>query len=136
MAGKPRADTKKQGNKKMNSSNIDAVNRVQTAQLNGQSPRQRLDDLLEKLPAAGSQLSEAQQADPSAGELVEPVQRINEVMRERGLEFDISENGSRVITRVIDRDSGDVIRQIPAEEVLRIAEQLQELRGQFVSLEA
>lgn len=136
MAGKPRADTKKQGNTKMNSSNIDAVNRVQTAQLNGQSPRQRLDDLLEKLPAAGSQLSEAQQTDPSAGELVEPVQRINEVMRERGLEFDISENDSRIITRVIDRDSGDVIRQIPAEEVLRIAEQLQELRGQFVSLEA
>jgi len=120
----------------MNASNIDAVNRVQTAQLNGQSPRQRLDDLLEKLPAAGSQLSEVQQSDPSAGELVEPVQRINEVMRERGLEFDISENNSRVITRVIDRDSGDVIRQIPAEEVLRIAEKLQELRGQFVSLEA
>jgi len=136
MAGEPRADTKKQGNTKMNASNIDAVNRVQTAQLNGQSPRQRLDDLLEKLPASGSQLSEVQQSDPSAGELVEPVQRINEVMRERGLEFDISENNSRVITRVIDRDSGDVIRQIPAEEVLRIAEKLQELRGQFVSLEA
>ncbi len=103
----------------MNSSNIDAVNRVQTAQLNGQSTRQRLDDLLEKLPAAGSQLSEAQQTDPSAGELVEPVQRINEVMRERGLEFDISENDSRVITRVIDRDSGDVIRQIPSDPAHR-----------------
>lgn len=120
----------------MNSSNIDTINHVQAAHFNGQSPRQRLDDLLEKLPTAGGQLSEAQQTEPSAGELVEPVQRINEVMRERGLEFDISENDSRIITRVIDRDSGDVIRQIPSEEVLRIAERLQELRGQFVSLEA
>ncbi|MDR5875276.1 flagellar protein FlaG [Halomonas sp. CUBES01] len=120
----------------MNSSNIDAINHVQTAQLTGQSPRQRLDELLDKFPTAGSQLSEQQQTEPTAGELVEPIQRINDVMRERGLEFDISENESRVITRVVDRDSGDVIRQIPAEEVLRIAERLEEWRGQFVSLEA
>ncbi|OAZ98512.1 flagellar protein FlaG [Halomonas sp. G11] len=120
----------------MNSSNIDAINRVQTAQLNILSPRQRLDDVLENLPTPGSQLSESQQAEPSAGELVEPIQRINEVMRERGIEFEISEDTSRVITRVVDRDSGDVIRQIPAEEVIRIAEQLQDMRGRFISLEA
>ncbi|SDN37799.1 flagellar protein FlaG [Vreelandella arcis] len=120
----------------MNSPNIDAINRIQTLQLNGLTPRERLDEALEALPSPGSQLSEAQQATPTAGELVEPIQRINDVMRERGIEFDISEDSSRVITRVIDRDSGDVIRQIPAEEVLRIAEQLQDMRGQFVSLEA
>ncbi|QNI01527.1 flagellar protein FlaG [Halomonas sp. SH5A2] len=120
----------------MNSSSIDAINRIQTAQLNTLSPRQRLDDVLENLPAPGSQLSENQQIEPTAGELVEPVQRINEVMRERGIEFEISENSSRVITRVVDRDSGDIIRQIPAEEVIRIAEQLQDMRGRFVSLEA
>ncbi|SES00986.1 flagellar protein FlaG [Vreelandella subterranea] len=120
----------------MNSTSIDAINRVQTAQLNTLSPRQRLDDVLENLPTPGSQLSENQQTEPSAGELVEPIQRINEVMRERGIEFEISENSSQIIARVVDRDSGDVIRQIPAEEVIRIAEQLQDMRGRFVSLEA
>lgn len=120
----------------MNSSNIDAISRVQAAQISTLSPRQRLDDVLENFPAPGSQLSEAQQAEPTAGELVEPVQRINEVMRERGIEFEINENSSRVITRVVDRDSGDVIREIPSEEVIRIAEQLEEMRGKFVSLEA
>ncbi|QPL46328.1 flagellar protein FlaG [Halomonas sp. A40-4] len=120
----------------MNSSSIDAINLAQTTQLNMLSPRQRLDDALEVLSAPGSQLSENRQAEPTAGELVEPIQRINEVMRERGIEFEISEDLSRVITRVVDRDSGDVIRQIPAEEVIRIAEQLQEMRGRFISLEA
>lgn len=119
----------------MNSSSIDAINLAQTTQLNMLSPRQRLDDALEVL-SAPSQLSENQQAEPTAGELVEPIQRINEVMRERGIEFEISEDLSRVITRVVDRDSGDVIRQIPAEEVIRIAEQLQDMRGRFISLEA
>jgi flagellar protein FlaG len=130
------AGTKNRGRRTMNSSSIDAINLAQTTQLNMLSPRQRLDDALEVLSAPGSQLSENQQAEPTAGELVEPIQRINEVMRERGIEFEISEDLSRVITRVVDRDSGDVIRQIPAEEVIRIAEQLQEMRGRFISLEA
>lgn len=120
----------------MNSTSIDAINRIQTAQLNTLSPRQHLDDVLENLPTPGSQLSESQQTEPTAGELVEPIQRINEVMRERGIEFEINDNASQVITRVVDRDSGDVIRQIPAEEVIRIAEHLQDMRGRFVSLEA
>ena len=72
----------------------------------------------------------------NSGELVEPIQRINETMRPRGLEFELSEESSRVITRVIDRESGDVIRQIPAEEVLKIAERLEEMQGQLISLEA
>lgn len=69
-------------------------------------------------------------------ELVEPIQRINDVMRPRGLEFDISEDSSRIITRVIDRETGDVIRQIPAEEILQMAERLEELQGKLISSQA
>lgn len=68
--------------------------------------------------------------------LVEPIQRINDALRPRGLEFDISEQSARIITRVIDRETGDVIRQIPAEEVLLMAERLEELQGQLISLKA
>ncbi|WP_311065954.1 flagellar protein FlaG [Halomonas sp. DWK9] len=68
--------------------------------------------------------------------LVEPVKRINDAMRPRGLEFDISEQSARIITRVIDRETGDVIRQIPAEEVLLMAERLEELQGKLISLKA
>ncbi len=57
-------------------------------------------------------------------------------MRPHGLEFELSEETSRVITRVIDRESGDVIRQIPAEEVLKIAERLEEMQGRIISIEA
>ncbi len=70
------------------------------------------------------------------GELVEPLQRINEVMRNYGVQFELGEFESRVVTRIVDRESGDVIRQIPAEEVLRVAERLGEVQGRLVNLEA
>ncbi|AZM94259.1 flagellar protein FlaG [Vreelandella venusta] len=68
--------------------------------------------------------------------LTAPIQRINEAFRPRGLEFELSEQSGRVITKVIDRETGDVIRQIPAEEVLLVAERLGELQGRIISLEA
>lgn len=57
------------------------------------------------------------------------MQRINEVLGNYGMEFHLSEPGPRVVTEIVDRESGEVIRQIPSEEVLRIAESLEQLRG-------
>lgn len=101
------------------------------------TPRQRLDSTLVQLATPNSQLTNIGEEDREIthGELVEPIQRINEVMRPRGLEFELSEDTSRVITRVIDRASGDVIRQIPAEEIIKVAERLEEMQGQMISLE-
>ena len=109
-----------------------------TSALNHLNPRQRLENTLAQLTPTNIQLknSDKDEREISAGELIEPIQRINETMRPRGLEFELSEESSRVITRVIDRESGDVIRQIPAEEVLKIAERLEEMQGQIISLEA
>ncbi len=73
---------------------------------------------------------------PGAGELIAPLRRINEVMRSYGLEFTLNEHPSRVVTRIVDRASGDVIRQIPSEEVLQIAKRLDELQGRLINLEA
>lgn len=70
------------------------------------------------------------------GELVAPVQQINEVMRPYGVEFELSETTSRVITRLVDRDTRELIRQIPAEEVMRVVEHLEELQGRLIDLEA
>ncbi|MCL7929278.1 flagellar protein FlaG [Halomonas llamarensis] len=122
----------------MSSPLTDATHTLSASSPNDVTPRQSLESVFDKLPAAGSQLAQAESnsivASPSA--LIEPLQRINEVMSQRGLEFDLSDESSRVITRVIDRESGEVIRQIPAEEVLRIAERLNDLQGGLVNLTA
>ncbi|CEP38139.1 MULTISPECIES: flagellar protein FlaG [Halomonadaceae] len=102
------------------------------------NPRQRLENTLAQLATTNTQLknTDSTEREISTEELVEPIQRINEIMRPHGLEFELSEKTSRVITRVIDRESGEIIRQIPAEEVLAIAERLEEMQGRIISIEA
>lgn len=102
------------------------------------NPRQRLENTLAQLATTNTQLKsvDTNEREASANELVEPIQRINEIMRPHGLEFELSEETSRVITRVVDRESGEVIRQIPAEEVLDIAKRLEEMQGRIISIEA
>lgn len=70
---------------------------------------------------------------PDYAELRESASRINEVMRTYGLEFTVSDTGSRIITRIIDRESGEIIRQIPEEAVLRAAERLDDMVGVLLS---
>ena len=50
-----------------------------------------------------------------------------------GLRFEIDEATHRVVTKVIDKETGDLIRQMPTEEVLRIARAIDKLQGLFVS---
>ena len=50
------------------------------------------------------------------------------------LDFSIDKDLDKVIVKVKDRDTGKVIRQIPPEEMLRIAKSLEELSGLLLDL--
>lgn len=54
----------------------------------------------------------------------ETLEKLNEVLRERAreLEFSVDDSSGRTIVRVIHSESGEVIRQLPPEVVLRFAE--------------
>ncbi|MGR2737477.1 flagellar protein FlaG [Billgrantia sp. Q4P2] len=119
----------------MSSPLTDATNALSASALHDLTPRQRKETVLATLPSAGTMLAQATShgQSPSQADLVEPIQRINEVLRQYGIEFELNDT-SRVITRIVDRESGDVLRQIPAEEVLAIAERLEELQGNLISL--
>ena len=51
------------------------------------------------------------------------------IRTETQLQFEVSESTGRVIVRVIDKESGETIREIPPEELHRFAERANELRG-------
>ncbi|MCL5425163.1 MAG: flagellar protein FlaG [Gammaproteobacteria bacterium] len=122
----------------MSSLPIEAAITLLPSALPDLTPRQQLESTLDQLAPAEGQLAKTETDNRvvTANELIEPIQRINDAMRPRGLEFELSEATSRIITRVIDRESGEVIREIPVEEVLKIAERLEEMQGQIISLEA
>lgn len=54
----------------------------------------------------------------------------------RNLEFQLDESSGRVVVKVTDGESGDVVRQIPSEDALRLAESLDEVRSLLFKAEA
>ncbi|MDH1261753.1 flagellar protein FlaG [Pseudomonas sp. GD03944] len=54
----------------------------------------------------------------------------------RDINFSLEEGSGRVVVKVTDSGSGDVIRQIPSEEALQLAENLSEVRSLLFKAEA
>lgn len=54
----------------------------------------------------------------------------------RDLDFALDDSSGRVVVKVTDRVSGEVVRQIPSEEALRLAESLEDVRSLLFQAEA
>ena len=66
------------------------------------------------------------------------VAKLNEILkdRERDLEFSVDDTTGRTILKVIHAESGEVIRQIPPEELLNIARTFIEGTGSLIEDQA
>lgn len=53
----------------------------------------------------------------------------------KGLEFLVDKDSGRDVIKVIDRASGDTVKQYPSEEVLGLIAKLSEVTGLFVNSE-
>lgn len=54
----------------------------------------------------------------------------------RDLDFALDDSTGRMVVKVTDRASGNVVRQIPSEEALRLAENLEQVRSLLFKAEA
>ena len=86
---------------------------------------------------------DAAQADkaaplPSSEELNQAVKQIQDVITKsaNSLQFSIDEDLGVSIVKVVDTESKKVLRQIPSEEVLKIAKALDTLQGLLVKQQA
>ncbi|WP_025821651.1 flagellar protein FlaG [Shewanella marina] len=52
-----------------------------------------------------------------------------------GIEFRVDEDSGRNVVSVLDQDSGEVLRQIPSEEALKMAEKLADVAGLLMKTE-
>lgn len=68
----------------------------------------------------------APQPEPSMSEVKQAAKQLETFMQSmnRYLEFRIDQDSGRTVVTVKDTTTGDVIRQIPSEEVLRLAQNL------------
>lgn len=80
-------------------------------------------------PQAVAAVDEAVATDPAAvASAVDSLKRRLSAF-DRRLDFSIDQDLNRIVVRVIDEASGEVIRQIPPEEVLRAAKMVDKLIG-------
>jgi len=79
------------------------------------------------LPNQGKELP--QQADKT--QLQDAVSKINNLVQnvQRDISFSLDENSGQTVIKVVDTNSGELIRQIPTEEVLAIAAYIQDSAG-------
>ena len=75
-----------------------------------------------------NQLLNQQKIEQQRQELKEAVTKLNDYVQsvQRDLNFEIDESSGRVVVTVTDRQTNEIVRQIPDEVTLKLARKLQE----------
>ncbi len=84
----------------------------------------------EKAKAQGKSVESEGTSVATAKELSEALDNANEIgqLLNRKLNFDVDRTTDRVIVSIVDEESGEVVRQVPPKEMLRIAAHLKKLK--------
>jgi flagellar protein FlaG len=85
--------------------------------------------------AVDKSVDKADNKQPLTPEQLEKVaQQLQDFVGEmnRGLEFSVDKDSGRDVIKVIDKASGDLVKQYPSEEVLSLVAKLSDMVGGFV----
>lgn len=76
--------------------------------------------------------------NPSSEELQKAVASVESFTQNirRDLKFSLDDESGKVVVKVTDSKTGEVIRQMPSEEALRLAQRLEEARSLLFKAEA
>jgi len=79
-------------------------------------------------------LAQPNPPDVSRDDLNQIVDRMNEALTliRTDLQFQIESGGTGLVVNVVDRDTGEIIRQIPSTQAQRVEAALDELKGTLI----
>ncbi len=83
---------------------------------------------------ANNESTSIEQAVLTSKQLEQVAQQLQDFVGEmnRGLEFSVDKDSGRDVIKVIDKASGDLVKQYPSEEVLDLVSKLSTMIGSFV----
>jgi flagellar protein FlaG len=113
---------------------MDSVMIRNAASATGTSPS-RADQSGRVLPATGKGLPDTSKAEASPERVREAASRIQSYLSasNRELQISVDQGSGRTVVRVVNPDTQEVIRQIPTEEVLKLAASLSASGGGIIS---
>ncbi|MCH8618796.1 flagellar protein FlaG [Undibacterium sp. TS12] len=99
---------------------------------------------VQRASATSTQTVDAVKATPttaSAPEIEKVTKAVNDINKtvqalSQNLEFSLEEHSNRVVVKIIDQQTKEVLRQIPSEEVLEISRSLDKLQGLLIKQQA
>jgi len=96
--------------------------------------KQNVDEQKNTTPPTAASRNEVSEIELSPEKLEKVVQQLQDFMGEmnRSLQFKVDEDSGRNVIKVIDKESGDLVKQYPSEEVLGIVAKLAEATGVLV----
>ena len=114
--------------------NIEAVNLQNSSQF-------QLNKGSEQVRDARKQVEEKPQNDQLEKKKIQPEELLNQIkaLTEDGLysvRFENDIEAGEMVVKIVDRNTDEVIRQIPPEELRELAEQLKDLRGNIVDTQS
>lgn len=88
----------------------------------------------EDYASVSDKAKEANQAPLTPQQLEKVAQQLQDFVGEmnRGLVFSVDKDSGRDVIKVIDKNSGDLVKQYPSEEVLTLVAKLSDMVGGFV----
>lgn len=88
----------------------------------------------EQQTSNGSQERGADSQKGPREELTRVTERLNKVVDalDVAVRFEIHDETGRIVVKVVDRETGDVVRQIPPEQMLKISAEMEKLVGLLV----
>lgn len=90
-----------------------------------------------KLPDAPAQSVQPKQK-PAPQQLQQALEKLKQAMptKASALQFSLDETSGEPIARIVDSDTGELIRQIPSKELLDIAHAIDKMQGMLLKQKA
>ncbi|MGL4473868.1 MAG: flagellar protein FlaG [Shewanella sp.] len=112
------------------SMSVTAENKTQPSNLVQNLPKKE-----EQADSEASAKEKARDNSEALDKVVEDMTSMMSMMR-KGLAFKVDDTSGRSVVSVMDVDSGNIIRQIPSEEALELAQKLSDVTGLLMKTEA
>lgn len=108
------------------------------------TPASRMHEMKEAKPAQADATVQAEElqvnsrSEPEREQVLAAVTDMQDYVDAAGrnIQFQLDDDSGRMVVKVTEASTGDVIRQMPSEEALRLAENLAEMSGVLFSGEA
>lgn len=108
--------------------NADNISSVTTSQTTGVKKVDPV-EVTKSLPDGGNELPVTRNENDSPKNNVDDaIQKLNEhlQMEQRELQFTVDEDSGKTVIKVIDTTTQELVRQIPSEEAIKVAQRLKE----------